>query len=262
MRYQIIIIAIISLSLTFSCSQSKHKLAEKKLKSAILLCNQNDTTNALLVIDTLLFLFPEEFEVVTKAKELSKRLNSEILFRKQDYRDKLNTRFEELEKLFEKEKTEDERYFRYIHKLQKFERRWDKSFIQLHLNEKGDIYMSSNYYGADWLNHVAIRVYDGVYQAKSDTVSLENVNNHRSDFMNMHWEKVSYKNAADNGVISFIADNIERNLKAVFLGKRMYYIVLESYDKQAIKDGLELSGLIKKLALLDKEIKQLQAKAR
>lgn len=262
MRFRIIIAAIISIIIFVSCGNPKRKMAEGKLNSAVMLCNSNDTTSALLVIDSILVLFPEEFEVINKAKELSKKLNSELLFRKQDYYDNLTSRFNELEKLFEKENTDYEKHAVYTHKLQKFERKWNKSFIQLNLNEKGDLYISSNYYGETWLNHVAIRVYDGVYQAKTDSVYLDNVNNHRSDFMNMHWEKVSYKNGSDNGVINFIAENSERNLKVVFLGKKLYYIVLESYDKQAIKDGLELSKIIKKRAILEKEIKQLQAKAK
>jgi hypothetical protein len=144
--------------------------------------------------------------------------------------------------------------------MQKFERRWNQSFIQLHLDERGDLYISSNYYGPEWLNHTGIRVYDGIFQAKTDSVALDDNNNHHSDFMNLHWEKVSYKNGKDNGVIQFIADNVDRNLKAVFLGKRMYFIVLESFDKQAIKDALALSNALKLKAALQKEIKELQSR--
>jgi hypothetical protein len=89
---------------------------------------------------------------------------------------------------------------------------------------------------------------------------LDDPNNHRSDFMGLHWEKVSYTKGRDNGVIQFIADNADRNLKAVFLGQRMYYIVLEKFDKQAVKDALDLSNAIKLRSKLEKEIKELQSK--
>jgi hypothetical protein len=162
--------------------------------------------------------------------------------------------------MFDTEKTEYDRFVQYIPKMQNFERRWDKSFIQLHLDERGELYISSNYYGAEWLNHIGLRVYDGVFQAKTDSVSLDDPNNHHSEFMNTHWEKVSYKNGKDNGVIQFIAENAERNLKAVFLGKRMYFIVLEQFDKQAVKDALALSNALKLKIQLEKEIKDLQSK--
>jgi hypothetical protein len=44
-------------------------------------------------------------------------------------------------------------------------------------------------------------------------------------------------------VIEFIANNTDRNLKAVFLGKGQNYIILEEFDKTAVKDALALSQL-------------------
>ena len=79
-------------------------------------------------------------------------------------------------------------------------------------------------------------------------------------FVTMYWEKVSYTNGKDNGVIQFIAENSERNLKAVFLGQRMYFIVLEKFDKQAVKDALALSNALKLKTQLEKEIRELQFK--
>ena len=134
------------------------------------------------------------------------------------------------------------------------------AIFQVHLDERGEIYISSNYYGKEWLDHVALRVYDQGNDAKTDTVPLNDVNNHHSDFMDTKWEKVSYRNGKDNGVIEFIAKNADRRLKAVFLGKRYYYIILESYDKEAVKDALVLSKAIKLRIKLESEIKGLQAK--
>jgi hypothetical protein len=165
----------------------------------------------------------------------------------------------DLEALFNKEKTEFDYFARYVYKDQKSKQRLNHSYIEIHLNERGDLYISSNYFGNEWLEHTAIRVYDNIFQAKTDTVSLNDPNNHRSDFMNMHWEKVSYKNGKDNGVIQFIADNSDRNLKAAFLGKRMYFIVLETLDKQAVKSALQLSNAIKKRTQVQNEIKELKS---
>ena len=91
-------------------------------------------------------------------------------------------------------------------------------------------------------------------------VPIGDPDNHRSDFMEAKWEKVSYRNGKDNGVIEFIANNTERNLKAVFLGNEYYYIILETYDKEAVRDALALSKAIKRKTKLDAEIKGLQKK--
>lgn len=245
-----------------SCGKSYKERAAEKLNDAVSLSQKGDSLGALVQLDSLQILYPEAFETTQKAKELTKKINSEFLFRKQEQVDKVTEQITELEKLFETEKTEYDRYTQYIHKRQKFGRRWNQSFIQLHLDERGELYISSNYYGPQWLNHIGLRVYDGVFQAKTDTVSLTDPNNHKSEFMNTHWEKVSYTKGKDNGVIQFIADNAERNLKAVFLGQRMYFIVLEQYDKQAVKDALALSNALKLKIQLEKEIKALQSKVR
>lgn len=258
-RLRYIIVSVFLFAL-FSCGKSYKEKAAEKLAQAVATCERGDSILALSQLDSVAFMFPEAVEITGKAKEFGKKINSEILYRKQDQYDRLTEKIVSLEKSFVTEKTEYDRFTQYIHKMQNFDRRWNKSFIQLHLDERGELYISSNYYGEQWLNHVGIRVYDGVFQAKTDTIPIGNPNNHQSEFMNTHWEKVSYKNGKDNGVIQFIADNADRNLKAVFLGKRMYFIVLEAYDKQAIKDALELSNALKHKIQLEKEIRELQSK--
>ena len=235
-------------------------MAEEKFSYAVSLCQKGDSVTALVHLDSIRVLYPEAFEAIGKADEWRRKINSEFLFRKQDQFDKLTERLIELEGLFTKEKTPYDRYTQYIHKRQNFDRRWNQSFIQVHLDERGELFISSNYYGAQWLHHIGIRVYDDVFQAKTDSVPLTDPSNHRSDFMGTHWEKVSYTKGKDNGVIQFIADNAERNLKAVFLGQRMYYIVLEKFDKQALKEALDLSSAIKLKVQLEKEIRELQSK--
>jgi len=254
------ILIILVLSTFFSCGKNHKKLAEEKINLATGFCQKGDSLLALQQLDSIQVLYPEAFEAIGKAKDLSNRINSEILYRKQDQFDKLAEQLTELETMFDQEKTEYDRFTQYIHKRQNSERRWNQSFIQLHLDERGELYISSNYYGVEWLNHIGLRVYDGVFQAKTDSVLLDDPNNHHSEFMNTHWEKVSYTNGKDNGVIQFIADNADRNLKAVFLGKRTYFIVLEEFDKQAVKDALALSNALKRKIQLEKEIKVLLSK--
>jgi hypothetical protein len=257
-----IVVGILFSVLIISCGKSYKERATEKLSMAVNICAKGDSVSALQHLDSIPVLFPEAFETVEKAKEISKKINSEILYRKQDQFDLATQKFSHLEQLFDKEKGEYDRHAQYVPKIQNFERRWNKSFIQLHLDERGELYISSNYSGEQGLNHVGLRVYDGVFQAKTDSIPLDDPNNHRSEFMNTYWEKVSYTQGKDNGVIQFIADHADRNLKAVFLGQRMYFIVLEQFDKQAVKDALALSNALKLRAKLEKEIKELQAKVR
>ncbi|HEY3372308.1 MAG TPA: hypothetical protein VGK10_15740 [Prolixibacteraceae bacterium] len=255
-----IVMCILFLPILFACGKSTQKRAEEKLNLAVNICEKGDSLDALIQLDSIRLLYPEAVQAIEKAKKLSRKINSEFLFRKQEQFDQVTARLTELEGQFTKEKTEYDRFTQYIHKMQNSERRWNQSYIQLHLDERGELYISSNYYGNQWLNHIGLRVYDGVFQAKTDSVPLTDPNNHHSEFMDTHWEKVNYINGKDNGVIQFIADNAARNLKAVFLGQRMYYIVLQPFDKQAVKDALALSNALKLKIQLEKQIRQLQVK--
>lgn len=246
--------------LLVACGPSDEDKARTKLDFAKTLLAKQDTAAALAQLDSLAQFFPEAIYAINASKNLINEINFSLLQRKESELDSVTAKIEALEKSFIKEKTEFDRYTQYTHKRQTFKRAWDRSYIQVHLDERGDLYLSSNYHGENWLNHYGLRVYDSGDDAKTDSIPIGDTHNHRSDFMEAKWEKVSYRNGKDNGVIEFIANNTERNLKAVFLGKEYYYILLETYDKAAVKDALALSKAIKLRTKLNLEINSLQKK--
>ncbi|MBN2636515.1 MAG: hypothetical protein JXR61_09610 [Prolixibacteraceae bacterium] len=260
MKFLTAIIIVFSFIFLISCGPSEEDKARVKLNYAKTLVENNDTTAALIQLDSIRVLYPEAVYATNAAKNMMNEINFDLLQKYEAELDSLEIKISELEKSFQKEKTDIDRYTRYIHKRQTFERAWDRSYIQVHLDETGDFYISSNYYGKNSLNHVALRVYDGGDDAKTDTIPLNSAYNHQSDFMDLKWEKVTYRSDTENGVIEFIANNTERNLKAVFLGKEYYYIILEDYDKIAVKEALALSKSLKKKALLKTKITSLQQK--
>lgn len=255
-RYIAIFLAIIFVA----CGPSDEEKAKVKLDNAKILLQRNDTLLAIQQLDSIPKLYPEAVYSANAAKNLLNEVRFEVMQRKDAELDSVKLQIVELEKSFMKEKTEFDRYMQYTHKRQTFKRAWDRSYIQVHLDERGDIYLSSNYHGENWLNHTGLRVYDSGEDAKTAEIPVGTVDNHRSDFMEAKWEKVSYRNGKDNGVIEFIAQHVDRRLKAVFLGKEYYYIILETYDKEAVRDALALSKLLKKVKRLENEIKALQKK--
>jgi hypothetical protein len=260
MRHSIYFILVCLAVLFMSCGPSDEEKARARMNFAKMLLEKQDTIQALLQLDSIAKLYPKAPYSINAAKNMTTEINFELLRRKEVELDSAKAQIMKLESSFEKEKTEFDRYTQYIHKRQTIQRSVTRSFIQVHLDERGEIFLSSNYYGKSSINHVGLRVYDGELSAKTDSVPLGDPMNHQSDFMEYKWEKVSYRNGKDNGVIQFIADNIDRNLKAVFLGKGQYYIILEDYDKAAVKDALALSNALKRRTLLLGEIKALQKK--
>ncbi|MFW6289728.1 MAG: hypothetical protein ACOC0R_02070 [Mariniphaga sp.] len=254
-------ILLVVLALAFvSCGPSDEDKARVKLKQAQALLEKNDTLTALRQLDSIPDLFPKAQYAVNAAMNLQKEVQFDLLHRKEAQLDSLKLKIADLEKPFQKEKTEFDRYTQYIHKRQDFERAWDRSYIKVHLDERGEIYLSSNYHGENWLNHTALRVYDQGDDAKTEAIPLNTADNHQSDFMDAKWERVTYRNGKDNGVMEFIAKHSDRNLKAVFLGKEYYYIILESYDKQAVIDALALSKALVEKRKAEAEIQALKKK--
>ncbi|NLB25309.1 MAG: hypothetical protein GX820_01300 [Bacteroidales bacterium] len=254
------ILFLLTAVIVISCGPSDEDRAGAKLNYAKELLGKSDTVAALLHLDSIPKLFPKAVYSANAAKNLVSEIEFDLLHKKEEVLDSLLVKIAGLEKSFDKEKTAYDRYTQFIHKRQNFQRSWNRSYIQVHLDERGEIYLSSNYHGEQWLDHVGLRVYDKGDDAKTEEIPVGDPDNHRSDFMEAKWEKVTYRNGKDNGVMEFIADNIDRRLKAVFLGNRYHYIVLETFDKQAVKDALDLSGALKEKKVLEDEIKRLQAK--
>jgi len=240
--------------LLWSCGPSQRELAVQKINTAKNVLATGDTLAALAIIDSVKILFPEAKVQIGVADNIRKVTLQQMIDQRKLQLIKLDSVIFELEKNFVKEKTEFDMYWQYNHKQQTLNRSWDRSFLQVHLDERGVMYLSSNYMGKEWLNHTGIRVYDGQLQAKSERVPVGDALNHRSDFMDYKWERVSYMDGKADSVIHFIANNSNLNLKCVFLGARYYYILLEKFDVEAVVDALKLSEAIKKRESLDAEI--------
>jgi hypothetical protein len=255
-----LIMSVILGSFLHACGPSEPEQAASKISLAASLLEKGDTSMAILHLDSIPALYPKAVVEAGRARELTNRIYVSLIMKQRVELDTVNKMIVVLEKGFSKQKESYDRYTNYIPKRQSFNRSWDRSFIQVNLNELGEIYLSSNYYGEQWLHHTGLRVYDGKDQEKTEKVELEDVNNHRSEFMETMWERVTYKDNKSDKVIEFIANNTHRKLKAVFLGKRYYYILLEDYDMKAVKDAWELSILLKKRIEITKEIEAMQKK--
>ena len=70
----------------------------------------------------------------------------------------------------------------------------------------------------------------------------------------MVWEIVKYKQGSDNGVASYIANNVNERIDVIFVGQTPtgrttnYRIILTETDKKAIRDTYQLSTLLHDIA--------------
>ncbi|MDA3927626.1 MAG: hypothetical protein PF541_01615 [Prolixibacteraceae bacterium] len=252
--------SILLICFFLSCGPSQREMAVRQINSAKQSILNGDTLQSISKLDSVSKLYPKAEIQIGVAKNMTKELYQQLKDKRVLQSIKNDSLLQALESKFIKEKTEFDTYTQYIPKRQTFNRSWDRSFLQVHLDERGELYLSSNYMGKEWLRHTGIRVYDGKHQAKSEKIELDNQLNHQSDFLDHKWEKVSYMNGKADSVIHFIAENPTLNLKCVFIGKRYYYILLEKYDIESVIDALALSDAIKRQKELAIEIKVYESK--
>jgi hypothetical protein len=256
---QLLLLIFIFLSFS-SCGPSLEEKAIEKLNEAKKLIAKGDTIKAIDVLKSLPTFFPKANIQIADAKKMKDELFSLMIDSRKERLSATEIQISKIEKNFTKEKTEFDVYTQYIPNTLSLNHSWNKSFLQVTLNELGEIFLTSNYMGKEWLNHTAIKVYDGGLQVKTPEVPSNDPNNRKCDFLDYKWEKVSYTDGKSDTTIRFISQHSDRNLKCVFMGANYYYIILEELNKEAIRDAYNLSVAIKNRDEIIKQIKQLETK--
>jgi hypothetical protein len=231
-----------------------------KSNEAKAIIEQGDTLKAIEMFETIPSKFPKAKVQVGVSEKIVDDLYRQLIDNRKAQLAATERQIVKMEKNFVKEKTEFDLYVQYVPKQLSVNKSWNRSFIQVNLDERGEIFLTSHYMGKDWLRHTAIRVYDEEIEAKTPDVPLSDPNNRESDFLEYKWEKVAYIDGKSDEVIKFIVDNKNRDLKCVYIGSNYYYIILEDFNKEAICNAYLLSQAIKRRAEINKQIKELEAK--
>lgn len=242
-----------------SCGPSDVELAQNKLDYALTLLDSNEYNKAKLVIDTLSEEFPEQTELINQGKKLLNRVELKEQLSSIAYFDSLlvlrQRDIDELKKHFVFKPGPGKGYVgTYVHKRQQVSNSYDRTYIKAVVDENGEFFITSKYHGKNYINHNAIRVYDQGIYAETKEVP-EGVDNRKFDDGEEKWETINYKDEYDNGAAMFIVNNSDKRLKVMFKGKNPYYIVLESFDKDAVKHAYGLSQIIKEKLEIVKNIR-------
>lgn len=259
-----VLLAFVAVIIT-ACGPSKQELANALLDEAQAAMESTNFNEAKLKVDSVNLLYPNQIEAVAAGLGMMQRI--ELYEQKQSlvyYDTLLVTRqadFNRLVKSFVFQEGKFEGYAgTYIHKRQQVKNSHDRTYVRAYLDDKGDFYISSRYHGKGHIHHHSIKVYDGGVFAETEKIAEATFDNRSFDDGEDYWETVNYRNGADNGVVGFIVNNYDKTLKVEFKGKKHYYIVMESFDKEAIRDAYNLSLVIKEMA--DLKANKLEAEKR
>lgn len=253
------------------CGPTREEIAKTKYEHALKEFENKQFNSAKLIIDTIIADYSDQIEYTTRANNLLRTITIGEQKNNLQFLDSLLIEKEAELKPLLKNFRESSDYGPkkiLIHKRQKPENSYSRIYLRAHLDWEGEFYISSRYTGTSHINHHQIKVYFSGNHALSEKIE-------KDDFMNRHfedgeniWEVVSYKNGSDNGVIDFIASNWDKSLKVQFIGKKYHYILMEKFDKEAIRDGYEISFVLKEIkrikeerSKVKKELSKLTAKA-
>lgn len=240
-----------------SCKPSQRELAIIKTNAADDILKSGDTIKAIRVLDSIPILYPKAKFQIDVSKNIKDELYRQLIDKKREQFRFSELSISSLEQKFIKEKTDFDLFTQYIPIEQVKIRTRNVTYLQVNLDERGELYLSSNYYGKAWANHYSVKIYDGELSAETPRVSFDSPNRSTNSFLDYKWEKVSYTEGKSDSVIEFVFKNSELPLKCAF---NNYIIFLSKDNIEAIKNSYMLSNEIKKLKLLKEEIKTLEIK--
>ena len=244
--------------LVLSCNDDK-KLAQENLNRARILCENNQFEAAKHSLDSLKANFPKEVSTLKEGLQIMRQVETKELERNLLYCDSiLVVRIAQADSMkplfvFEKDPEYDD-IGKYIDKQQILERNLGRSYIRSGVNELGEMYLASVYYGGGRIKHNQLKV-STPNQAYAETAVIPEDGGLNFSFQDfgMTTEVVTYQNKKDNGVIPFIYNNRKERLKADLLGGKSYGFTIGEGDKKSLIKTYELSIVLSDIQQFNKE---------
>ncbi len=257
MKKSAICIALAAITLA-ACNQTE-KEAQARLNNARSMYERNEFFAAKSEIDSLRALYPKEYKVLKEGLALMRQVELKEAERTIAFCDSLlPIKIEEAEALkkgfnFEKDSVYEE-IGNYIWKQQTIERNVQRCYIRSGVNEKGEIYLASVFYGGAPINHTGIKVStpDGQF-AETATIAYDGGVNYRFKDLGKTTEVVTYKGEKGLDAAKFIATNVKERIKAEYTGGKPYTIYIADGDKKAIAATFDLATVLSDLENLIKE---------
>lgn len=234
--------------------------AQALLDSAKVKFQNNEYALAKVQLDSLKTTYPKEFKVLKEGLSLMRAVEIKEQERNLAYCDSLlPIRVSEAQALmkgfvFEKDPNYDD-IGKYIWKQQTIERNVERCYLRSGVDEKGEMYLASVYYGKAPLKHTFIKLSTKDNLAAETTpIAYDGGNNYRFDDEGMKSEIVTYKGdqAVDAVKFIFSAPSKER-IKIEYKGGSPYVIYLADGDRKAIRATYELAAVLNDITMLNKE---------
>ncbi|MDD3061764.1 MAG: hypothetical protein PHX50_02880 [Massilibacteroides sp.] len=246
-----------------SCS-NREKEAMAKLDNARELYESGEFFAAKSEIDSIRLQYPKEFKVLKETLNLMRMVEQKEAERTLAFCDSLMPiRMAEVETLrkdfvFEKDSVYEE-IGTFVFKQQTIERNISRCYVRCGVNEQGEMYLASVYYGNKPINHTSIKLStpDGLY-AETASIPYDGGVNYRFKDEGMNTEVVTYKGEAGLDAINFIYNNAEKRIKVEYTGGKPYLIYIADADKKALIATFNLGTVLSDIHRLTTEMNKAQ----
>lgn len=255
---------IILAGIILSGCSNQEKEAKARLENARNMYEANEFSAAKSEIDSIRTLYPKEFKVLKESLSLMREVELKEAERTLAYCDSLlPIRIAEVETLrkdfvYEKDSIYEE-IGTFIFKQQTIERNINRCYIRSGVNEKGEMYLASVYYGANPINHTAIKLStpNGLF-AETASIPYDGGVNYRFKDEGFTSEVVTYKGEAGLDAITLIYNNEKERIKVEYAGGKPYIIYIADADKKALVATFNLGTVLSDINRMTTEMNKAQ----
>ena len=256
--YKQLITVIVVCCLISGCREGKE--AQKRLDEAKYMYENQQFLLAKNAIDSIHILFPREVAVRRQALTLMRLVERSESERNIAYCDSLLPfRISESNELikdfiFEKNAAYD-RIGKYIWKTMTVERNVERSYIRCGVDEEGEMYITSVYFGRSPINHTGLSfsTNDGTH-AESPSIPYDGGINYRFEDLGNTSEVVTYKGNNCQSLASLVMFvNDKERIKATYTGGKDFSLYLTDADKKAIQATYELALVLTEIYSMQRE---------
>ena len=253
--------AILALSLLAGCGDGGEKEAQVRLQKAEAALQQDNFSEAKLQIDSIKMLHPKAFEARKQGIKLMQQVDlkeqqktlvylDSMMQVKQLQLDSIKGRF-----VFEKD-TAYQDIGNWFYPTQVVEKNVGRSFLRAHVNELGEMSLTSIYCAGGTLNHTSVKVSVGDTFAETPMAK----DSYTTTDLGRTIEKADYKLGEDGGVAGFIVSNADKNIQLTFIGDKNYRTAMQKTDRQAFVELTELARILSGMEEIRKQQKEANLK--
>lgn len=253
--------AILALSLLAGCGDGGEKEAQVRLQKAEAALQQDNFSEAKLQIDSIKMLHPKAFEARKQGIKLMQQVDlkeqqktlvylDSMMQVKQLQLDSIKGRF-----VFEKD-TAYQDIGNWFYPTQVVEKNVGRSFLRAHVNELGEMSLTSIYCAGGKLNHTSVKVSVGDTFAETPMAK----DSYTTTDLGRTIEKADYKLGEDGGVAGFIVANADKNIQLTFIGDKTWRTAMQKTDRQAFVELTDLARILSGMEEIRKQQKEANLK--